>query len=220
MSKKMSPSGCRLRRGRAQQRECKKGGLIAFQPSQSETQCLSASMTEQPFLHLIPFSIKKSLECQAKCCFLASEPRIIRITRIAQIAVFLCWRGIHRFFGFLWVCTQKVVDIHRSSWYKRSRWQGRAAFFQSATSCRWECPPSGALTCESCRCPHWRAGAAMGEHFVAPTVVNIHRMEPLASPYPRGLAHEGQVRLCLRLLARYMLRLLKDCHDLPPLSEL
>ncbi len=35
-------------------------------------------------------SIKKNLECQTKCCFLAFEPRIMWIARIAQIAVFLC----------------------------------------------------------------------------------------------------------------------------------
>ena len=48
-------------------RECKKGGPIALQPPQSESHCLSASMTEQPFLRLIPFSIRENLECQKKC---------------------------------------------------------------------------------------------------------------------------------------------------------
>ena len=50
----------------------------------------------------------------------------------------------------------------------------------------------GALTCESCQRPHLRAGAAMGEYFMAPTIADIHRMEPLASPYPGRLAHEGK----------------------------
>ena len=67
MSKRMSLSGCRLKRERAQAKECKKGGPIALQPPQSESHCLSASMTEQPFLRLIPPDIKENLECQKKC---------------------------------------------------------------------------------------------------------------------------------------------------------
>ncbi len=63
---------------------------------------------------------------------------------------------------------RKVVVTRHPSWCRHPR---RATSFRSATSCKWECPPSGALTCESCRCPHWRAGAAMGEHFVAPPTV-------------------------------------------------
>ncbi len=40
---------------------------------------------------------------------------------------------------------RKVVDIRHPSWCRRPRRQSRAASFQSATSCRWECPPSGGI---------------------------------------------------------------------------
>ena len=60
---------------------------------------------------------------------------------------------------------KKVVDIRCPSWCRHP--VGRSGgIFQSASELQMECPPSGASTCESCRCLHWRAGAAMGEYFL------------------------------------------------------
>ncbi len=68
-------------------RECKKGGLIAFQPPQSESHCLSTSMTEQPFLRLIPLSIRENLGCQKKCRLLEGRLLTFDIPRGAGVLV-------------------------------------------------------------------------------------------------------------------------------------
>ncbi len=68
----------------------------------------------------------------------------------------------------------------------------------------------GALTCESCQRLHWRAGAAMGEYFMPPTVANIHRMSLWHHHTSVDSLHKGQVRLRLRLLTRRMLGLLSS----------
>ena len=60
-----------------------------------------------------------------------------------RLPSFLAGVGFIIFLGLCGFAAQKVVDIRHPSWYRHPRWQGRAAFFQSATSCRWEYPPSG-----------------------------------------------------------------------------
>ncbi len=89
----------------------------------------------------------------------------MRIARIAQIAVFPCWRGIHRFFGFV---AQKAVDIRHPPWCRRPRWRSRAAFFQSATSCRWECPPSGGTDMRVMPAPALAGPSRNGRIFYGP----------------------------------------------------
>ena len=53
---------------------------------------------------------------------------------------------------------KKVVDIRHPSWCRHPRRQVGRHFFSQPLICKWECPPSGALTCQ---CPHWRAGVAI-----------------------------------------------------------
>ncbi len=142
MSKKMSLSGCRLKCERAQQRECRKGGLIVFQPSQSETQCLSTSMTEQPFLRLDAFPLisRKTWNVKQSVVPSRSNRGSCGLHGLHGLPSFLVGAGFIVFLGFCGFVAQKVVDIRHPPWCRRPRRQGRAAFLQSATSCIWECP--------------------------------------------------------------------------------
>ncbi len=106
-------------------------------------------MTGQPFLRLDAF------------------PPLSRKTWNVKQSVVLCWRGIHRFFWvFVGLWRRKLLTfvIPHGTGIPVGR-VGR--HFSVSHELQWECPPSGALTCESCQCLHLRARAAMGEYFVA-----------------------------------------------------
>ncbi len=124
-------SGRRFKCGRAQQRECKNGGLIAFQPSRFETHCLSTSMTGQPFLRLdaFPPSSRKTWNVRQSAVSSRLNRGSCGLHGLHRLPSFLAGVGFIVFCGFV---AQKVVDIRHPSWCRHPRWQGRAAFFQSA----------------------------------------------------------------------------------------
>ncbi len=159
-------SGCRLKRGRAQQKECKKGGLIALQPPQFETHCLSTSMTEQPFLRLIPLDIKETLRSVKQSVVSSRLNRgSCGLHGLHGLPSFLAGVGFIVFLGLCGFVAQKVVDIRHPPWCRRPRWQSRAAFLQSATSCM---SAFGGTDMRIMPAPALAGRAAMGECFVAP----------------------------------------------------